>query len=74
MGELTLDRLSPYERGIAEGVLFRIAYAEQDYCEAREHLLSAIESGGLTEPRTDAQEALERLDASTRDGSSCIAG
>jgi hypothetical protein len=51
MGELQLDRLSAYERGKAELVLFNIAYAEKDFEEARQHLFNALESGGL-----DAQE------------------
>jgi hypothetical protein len=51
MGQLPLERLSPYERGKAELVLFNIAFAEKEFDEARQHLSSALESGGL-----DAQE------------------
>lgn len=46
---LKLDKLSPYERGKIEWILFNIAYAQDNYSEAREHLESAIRSGGLNE-------------------------
>jgi flagellar basal body rod protein FlgF len=49
LGKLRLDRLTPYERGKTEQVLFNIAYGEQKYVEAREHLQKAIDSGGLSE-------------------------
>jgi hypothetical protein len=49
LGALQLDRLSPYERGKTEQILSNIAYGEQKYVEAREHLQKAIDSGGLSE-------------------------
>lgn len=49
MGELRMDRLSPYERSRAEQILFQIAYASENYDEARTHLQAAIDAGGLNE-------------------------
>jgi tetratricopeptide (TPR) repeat protein len=46
---LKLDKLSPYERGKVEQILFNIAYAQEKYGEARQHLQKAIDSGGLNE-------------------------
>jgi tetratricopeptide (TPR) repeat protein len=46
---LKLDKLSPYERSKVEWILFSIVYAQEKYDEAREHLESAIEAGGLNE-------------------------
>jgi hypothetical protein len=64
IGELRLDRLSPYERGKTEQVLFNISFAEGQLREARQHLLNAIESGGLTEQEIGAAETdIERIDA-----------
>jgi tetratricopeptide (TPR) repeat protein len=44
---LTLDRLSPYERGRVETILVNIALSQERYEEARGHLQKAIDSGGL---------------------------
>jgi len=46
---LKLDKLSPYERGKVEQILFNISYAQEKYDEARGHLQKAIDSGGLNE-------------------------
>ena len=46
---LKLDKLSPYERGKVEQILFNISYAQEKYGEARQHLQKAIDSGGLNE-------------------------
>jgi tetratricopeptide (TPR) repeat protein len=46
---LKLDKLSPYERGKVEQILFNISYAQEKYAEARGHLQKAIDSGGLNE-------------------------
>jgi len=62
MGELQLDRLSPYERGKVELVLFNIAFAENEFDEARQHLFNALESGGL-----DAQETVGAREQFKRD-------
>jgi hypothetical protein len=60
--KLRLDRLSSYERGKAERVLFNVAYAEKDFTAARQHLVNALESGGLNEPETAAaQEQIRRI-------------
>ncbi len=64
LGSLTLDRLSPFERANAEHILFRIAYADGEYGEARQHILNAIDSGGLNEQETaNAQDRLKQTDA-----------
>ncbi len=53
IGTLTLDRLSPYERGKVEQILFNIAYSQEQYEKARGHLQSAIDSGGLNAQEID---------------------
>jgi tetratricopeptide (TPR) repeat protein len=53
IGTLQLDRLSPYERGTVERILFNIAYAQEQYEEARGHLQKAIDSGGLNAQQID---------------------
>lgn len=64
IGALRLDRLSPYERGKTEQILFHIANGERKYAEARQHLQSAIESGGLTQQEvTETLREIERIDA-----------
>ena len=64
IGKLRLDRLSSYERGKAERVLFNVAYAEKDFTAARQHLVNALESGGLNEPETAAaREQFKRINA-----------
>jgi len=64
IGKLRLDQLSSFERGKAERVLFNVAYAEKDFTAARQHLVNALESGGLNEPETAAaQEQIRRINA-----------
>jgi len=64
IGKLRLDRLTSYERGKAERVLFNVAYAEKDFTAARQHLVNALESGGLNAPETAAaQEQIRRINA-----------
>ncbi len=53
IGTLTLDKLSPYERGTVERILFNISYAQERYEEARGHLQKAIDSGGLNAQQID---------------------
>jgi tetratricopeptide (TPR) repeat protein len=53
IGTLTLDKLSPYERGKVEQILFNIAYSQEQYEKARGHLKSAIDSGGLNAQEID---------------------
>jgi tetratricopeptide (TPR) repeat protein len=50
---LNLDKLSPYERGTVERILFSISYAQEKYEEARGHLQKAIDSGGLNAQQID---------------------
>ena len=47
LGELNMEKLSPYERGRVEQLLAGMAFAEDNYAEARRHLELAINSGGL---------------------------
>jgi hypothetical protein len=64
VGELNLDQLTPYELAMAEGVLYRVAGAERKLDEAREHVVRAIESCGLTEQGlARAQSLIITLDA-----------
>jgi tetratricopeptide (TPR) repeat protein len=44
---LNRDELRPYERSKVEQILFNIAYAQERYAEARQHLQRAIDAGGL---------------------------
>jgi tetratricopeptide (TPR) repeat protein len=46
---LNFEKLSPYERGRVEQLLSGIAFAEEDYPKARDHLQAALASGGLNE-------------------------
>ena len=50
---LNLEKLSPYERGTVERILFSISYAQDKYEEARGHLQKAIDSGGLNAVQID---------------------
>jgi tetratricopeptide (TPR) repeat protein len=49
IGELKMDKLSPYERSKVEQILFNISYSQDKYAEARGHLQKAIDAGGLNE-------------------------
>jgi tetratricopeptide (TPR) repeat protein len=53
IGTLNLDKLSPYERGTVERILFNLSYEQERYDEARGHLQKAIESGGLNTQQID---------------------
>src|SRR5262245_27018940 len=53
IGTLQLEKLSPYERGTVERILFNIAYDQEQYEQARGHLQKAIESGGLNATQID---------------------
>jgi len=50
---------TPYERSKAEQILYSIAWAEGDHAEAREHMLLALEAGGLNAEET--ADALQRI-------------
>jgi tetratricopeptide (TPR) repeat protein len=45
---LNLEKLSPYERSKVEQILFNVAYTQEKYGEARDHLKKAIDAGGLS--------------------------
>jgi hypothetical protein len=51
---LSLDRLTPYERGFAEMLLFNIKYRQRLYAEAREHLQPAVDVGIMSGADADA--------------------
>lgn len=53
LATLRMDRLSPYEKGTVERILFSIAYAQENYEKARGHLKNAIDSGGLNPVQID---------------------
>lgn len=64
LGKLNLDRLTPFERSNTEHLLFKVALAEKKYGEARQHILNAIDSGGLNEEEiVHAQARLKEMDA-----------
>lgn len=54
LSTLRMDRLSPYEKGKVEQILFSIAYSQDNYEKARGHLKNAIDSGGLAAHEIDA--------------------
>jgi tetratricopeptide (TPR) repeat protein len=49
IAKLSMDKLSPYERGRVEQILATIADSREDYPAAQGHLQAAINSGGLNE-------------------------
>jgi hypothetical protein len=64
LGELDLEQLSAFDRSNTEHILYRIARAEGQYAEARQHISNAIESGGLNEQEiANARDRLAELDA-----------
>jgi hypothetical protein len=64
IADLKFDRLTPYERGKTEGLLFSISYAEGNYDEAREHLGNAVNAGGLNaEEVLSAVAAIRRIES-----------
>ncbi len=49
LGELKLDRLSPFERSRVEQMFFSLDIAEDNYAGARTHMEAAIASGGYND-------------------------
>jgi len=47
LSPLDLEKLSSYERSKVEQVLFNLAYAQEDYAAAQQHLRNAVDAGGL---------------------------
>jgi hypothetical protein len=67
VGELDLDGLSSFERSKAEQVLYTIAYEEEKFDEAQEHVRRSIDAGGLSaDDRFKAQLALTDIDVMLR--------
>jgi hypothetical protein len=60
---LNLDRLTPYERGFAETLLFHVKYRQGLYSQAREHLQAAVDTQSMSQADADVARAdLERFD------------
>jgi hypothetical protein len=55
---VSVKRLTPYELSKVEQIRFNIAYGQQDYASAREHLQKAIAAGGLS-PKEVADAAVQ---------------
>jgi tetratricopeptide (TPR) repeat protein len=53
LATLQLEKLSPYERGKVEQILFNISYSQDRFDEARQHIQKAIDSGGLNTVEID---------------------
>lgn len=49
LGELNMERLSPYERSRVEQMFFSLDVQDENYDGARQHMEAAINSGGLNE-------------------------
>lgn len=49
LGELNLERLSPYEKSRVEQMLASLDFGEENFDGARSHMQAAIDSGGLNE-------------------------
>lgn len=67
VGELDLDGLGSFERSKAEQVLYTIAYEEEKFEEAQEHVRRSIDAGGLSaDDRFKARLALTNIDVMLR--------
>jgi hypothetical protein len=67
IGELDFERLNAFERSKAEQILYTIAYYEEDFVVARQHLEKSIVAGGLTaDERFRARLALTNVDVMLR--------
>jgi hypothetical protein len=67
IGELDFDSLTPFERSKAEQVLYTVAYKEENFEEAREHVQKSIDAGGLSRQEVfNARLALVNIDVMLR--------
>lgn len=67
IGELNFERLTPFERSMAEMILYAAAYREENFVEAREHAQKALDAGGLSPQRAfKARLALADVDVMLR--------
>ncbi len=67
VGELDFESLNPFERSKAEQVLYTVAYGEEKFVEAREHVQRAIAAGGLSRQESfNARLALVNIDVMLR--------
>jgi hypothetical protein len=67
VGALDLEGLSSFERSKAEQVLYTIAYEEEKFEEAHEHVRRSIDAGGLSaDDRFKARLALTNIDVMLR--------
>jgi hypothetical protein len=60
VGSLNLNQLTAFERGMAEALLFQVAYRQRLYPKAREHLQAAVDGGVMSE--ADAQAIVAVID------------
>jgi hypothetical protein len=75
IGELDLQRLTPFERSKAEQVLYTLAYSEEKFLEAREHVQRSIAAGGLSRQESfNARLALVHVDVMLRLGDTVSEG
>ena len=67
---LNLNQLTPFERGMAEALLFNVKYRQQLYPEAREHLQAAVDVEIISQAEANAIvgviEHFERMAARPR--------
>jgi len=67
IGELDFASLTPFERSKAEQVLYTVAYKEENFEEAREHVQKSIDAGGLSQREAfNARLALVNIDVMLR--------
>ncbi len=70
VGSLNLNQLTPFERGMAEALLFHVTYRQRLYPKARQHLQAAVDSGVMGQAELEAIvgviEHFERMAARPR--------
>jgi hypothetical protein len=54
VGSLNLNQLTPFERGMAEALLFHVTYRQRLYPKARQHLQAAVDSGVMGQAELEA--------------------
>ena len=63
---LRMDRLSPYERGKVEQILFSIAYSQDNYEKARGHLQERHQLRRAWTPTKSTERAISRRSSSCK--------
>jgi len=54
IGSLNLKQLTPFERGMAEALLFHVSYRQRLFPKAREHLQAAADAGVISAGEVEA--------------------